>query len=130
MPLADLKTGFSLEVFSVEFKNECVTARLSSSLHVSVFPSPQPLLITVNAARKHCVKSSAPCQKSFVHLPVVSLRRWTTESNLTDGAFLESMGLFHVSILERAGRKLDRGFHHGQSRPIRFLMVFVPVGNS
>lgn len=36
MPLADLKTGFSLEVFSVEFKNECVTAKLSSSLLVSV----------------------------------------------------------------------------------------------
>lgn len=74
VPLADLKTGFSLEVFSVEFKNECVTDQLSSSFLVSVFPSARLLLITVNAARMHCVKSSLPCQKSFIHLPVVSLR--------------------------------------------------------
>lgn len=40
------------------------------------------------------------------------------------------MDLFHISILERACRKLDTGFHRGQSRPIRFLMLFEPAGNS
>lgn len=74
VPLADLKTGFSLEVFSVEFKNECVTAQLSSSILVSVLPSAQPLLITVDAARMHRVKPPLPRQNSFIHLPVVSLR--------------------------------------------------------